>query len=190
MKYYNILEWIENFEKSKGKVDPKVDFLDSKSLVLYPGRFYVLDYKAKTKERYNARPVIISMGISKKDPESFLCVDLSVMPIKVRYKFIEMYFNMYYNIITDNMDKCLYVEDANKQTYMKDFNYENLCKTMPMLPLKFAIKRYKIENTKRIYALPFNRVYKVIGRYCDENYYMNGDIRDIQKEFIQNVMKK
>lgn len=189
MKKYNILEWISNFENNGGTVDPKKDFLESSSRILYPGRFYVLDYRAKTRERYNARPVIIGMGISKSDPDSFLCVDLSVMPIKVRYRFIEMFFNMYYDTITDNMDKCLYVEDANRQTWMKDFSYDNLIKTMPMLPIKFAIKKYKIENTKKIYALPFNRVYKVIGRYCDENYYMNGNIKDIQKEFLEKVRK-
>ena len=189
MKNYNILEWINYFEGSKGKVDPKEDFLDSKSKVLYPGRFYVLEYRAKTKDRYNARPVIIGMGLSKKDPDSFLCVDLSVMPTQVRYRFIQMYFNMYYDIITDNMDKCLHVEDADKQTWMKDFSYDNLLKAMPLLPIKFAIKRYKIENTMRIYSVPFNRVYKIVGKYCDEDYYVNGHIGEIQKEFIQKVRK-
>ena len=189
MKNYNILEWINYFEGSKGKVDPKEDFLDSNSRVLYPGRFYVLEYRAKTRDRYNARPVIIGMGLSKKDPDSFLCVDLSVMPAKVRYRFIQMYFNMYYDIITDNMDKCLHVEDADKQTWMKDFSYDNLLKAMPLLPIKFAIKRYKIENTMRIYSVPFNRVYKIVGKYCDEDYYVNGHIGEIQKEFIQKVRK-
>lgn len=189
MKNYNILEWINYFEGSKGKVDPKEDFLDSKSRVLYPGRFYVLEYRAKTKDRYNARPVIIGMGLSKKDPDSFLCVDLSVMPTQVRYRFIQMYFNMYYDIITDNMDKCLHVEDADKQTWMKDFSYDNLLKAIPLLPIKFAIKRYKIENTMRIYSVPFNRVYKIVGKYCDEDYYVNGHIGEMQKEFIQKVRK-
>lgn len=189
MKKYDILEWIDYFEKTDGEVNPKEDFLESRSRVLYPGRFYVLDYRAKTKERYNTRPVIIGMGLSKKDPDSFLCVDLSVMPLQVRLRFIDMYFKMFYDEITDNMNKCLYVEDADKQTWMKDFSYDNLIKTMPMLPIKFAIKRYKIENTRKIYSLPFNRVYKIIGKYCDEDYYMNGHIRDIQKEFIQNVRK-
>ena len=189
MKNYNILEWINYFEGSKGKVDPKEDFLDSNSRVLYPGRFYVLEYRAKTKDRYNARPVIIGMGLSKKDPDSFLCVDLSVMPTQVRYRFIQMYFNMYYDIITDNMDKCLHVEDADKQTWMRDFSYDNLLKAMPLLPIKFAIKRYKIENTMRIYSVPFNRVYKIVGKYCDEDYYVNGHIGEIQKEFIQKVRK-
>ena len=188
-KHYNILEWVDLFEKSGDSVNPKEDFLETNSTILYPGRFYVLDYTAKTKERYNARPVIISIGLSKSDPNSFLCVDLSVMPVKVRMRFIEMYFNMYYNEIVDNIAKYLYVKDADKQSWMKNFSYDNLCKTMPMLPLKFAIKKYKIENTRKIYAVPFQKVYKLIGRYCDENYYVNGTIRDIQKEFISKVRK-
>ena len=81
MEKYNILEWVDYFEKNGGEVNPKTDFLESNNIVLYPGRFYVLEYMATTKERYNSRPVIISMGISKKDPDSFLCIDLSVIQI-------------------------------------------------------------------------------------------------------------
>ena len=189
MNKYDILEWSDYFEKTDGIVDPKKDFLESNSIVLYPGRFYVLEYSAKTKDRYNARPVIISMGISKKEPDSFLCVDLCVMPVQVRRRFIEMYFNIYKREIQDNINKYYLVEDADKQTWMRSFNYENLCKSMTMLPIKNAIKRYKIENTSKIYSLPFSKVYKVIGKYCDEDYYVNGCIRDVQKEFIDKMRK-
>ena len=189
MNNYNILEWSDYFEKTDGVVDPKTDFLESNSIVLYPGRFYVLEYSAKTKERYNARPVIISMGISKKEPDSFLCVDLCVMPVQVRRRFIEMYFNIYKREIMDNIDKYYLVEDADKQTWMKSFNYENLCKSMPILPIKNAIKRYKIENTHKIYSVPFSGVYKIIGKFCDENYYINGTIKDVQREFIGKMRK-
>ena len=189
MDKYDILEWSDYFEQTDGEVDPKKDFLESKSIVLYPGRFYVLEYTSKTKEVYNARPVIISMGISKKEPDSFLCVELCVMPVQVRRKFIEMFFNIYKKEILENIDKYLYVEDADRQSWMKSFNYENLCKSMTMLPIKNAIKRYKIENTKKIYSLPFSGVYKVIGKFCDEDYYVNGCIRDVQKEFIDKMSK-
>lgn len=186
---YNILEWSEFFEKSKETVDPKKDFLETDSRVLYPGRFYVLEYMAKTKDRFNARPVIVSMGLSKTDSDSFLSLDLSVMPLKVRMRFIEMYFNMYRKEIEDNIDKYYLVEDAEKQTYMKTFSYDNLIKIAPMIPIKNAIKRYKIENTRKIYALPFSKVYKVIGKYSDENYYVNGTIRDVQNEFIAKMRR-
>ena len=189
MNKYDILEWSDYFEKTDGIVDPKKDFLESNSIVLYPGRFYVLEYSAKTKDRYNARPVIISMGISKKEPDSFLCVDLCVMPIQIRRRFIEMFFKMYYNTITSNMDTYLFVEDADKQGWMNSFSYDNLLKTMPMIPIKNAIKRYKIENTRKIYTVPFQKVYKIIGKYCDEDYYMNGKIQDVQKEFLDKVRK-
>ena len=189
MEKYNILEWVDYFEKNGGEVDPKKDFLESNNIVLYPGRFYVLEYMATTKERYNSRPVIISMGISKKDPDSFLCIDLSVIPIQIRLKFIEMYFNIFKREILDNINKYPYVSDADKQSWMRSFNYENLCKSMTMIPIKNAIKKYKIENTSRIYSLPFSGVYKVIGKYCDEDYYVNGHIRDVQNEFISKMRK-
>lgn len=189
MEKYNILEWVDFFEKGEGKVDPKTDFLETDSRILYPGRFYVLEYMSKTKDRFNARPVIISMGISKKDPNSFLCVDLSVMPKKVRLKFIEMVFDIFRKEIMGNIENHLFVEDVEDQEWIKTFTYENICKVMPMIPVKSAIKRYKIENTRKIYALPFSGVYKVVGDYCDENYYVNGTIRDVQKEFLMKMMK-
>ena len=190
MKYYNILEWVDMFENSGEKVDPKEDFLLSHSAILYPGRFYVLEYKAtNTQKRYNTRPVIVSMGMCKDDPKAFLGVDLSIMPYQVRRKFIEKFFDMFYDTITKNIDQCLYVEDADKQKWMIEFNYDNLTKTNPIQPIKQAIKKYKIENVRKIYSLPFNKVFKVIGKYCDENHYMNGSIRDVQNEFIQKVRK-
>ena len=189
MEKYNILEWVDYFEKNGGEVNPKKDFLESNNIVLYPGRFYVLEYSAKTKDVYNSRPVIISMGISKKDPDSFLCVDLCVIPVKIRKRFIEMYFNIFRREILDNINKYPYVSDADKQSWMRSFNYENLCKSMTMIPIKNAIKRYKIENTSRIYSLPFSGVYKVIGKYCDEDYYVNGHIRDVQMEFLSKMKK-
>lgn len=189
MEKYNIIEWINYFEGNNDKVDPETDFLETTSTVLYPGRFYVLEYMAKTKERFNSRPVIISMGVSKKEPDSFLCVDLSVIPYQARIKFIEMYFNIYRIDIENNINKFYDVKDAERQTYMRSFSYENLCKTMPMLPIKKAIKKYKIENTMAIYAVPFSKVYKIVGKYCDENHYVNGSIAEAQREFIQNVRK-
>ena len=42
MEKYNILEWVDYFEKNGGEVNPKTDFLESNNIVLYPGRFYVL----------------------------------------------------------------------------------------------------------------------------------------------------
>ena len=189
MENYNIIQWVNFFENSGREVDPKKDFLESNSIVLYPGRFYVLEYSAKTKDVYNARPVIISMGISKKDPDSFLCVDLSVIPYKARLKFIEIYFNTFKREIQENIDRYFDVEDADKQSWIRSFNYENICKSMSMLPIKNAIERYKIENTSRIYSVPFSGVYKIVGKYCDEDYYVNGHIREIQQEFINKMRK-
>lgn len=187
MRKYDILEWLEYQEKNGGEFDFKEDVLESNSIVLYPGRFYILEYVAKTKDRFNMRPVIISLGVSKKEPDSFLCIDLSVLPKKVRLKFIEIYFELYRDEIGKNMDKYMFVSDADKQTWMRSFNYENICKATPMIPLKNAIKRYKIKNTRKIYSLPFNKVYKVVGDFCDENTYVNGNIKEVQMEFLMKM---
>lgn len=190
MSNYNIVDMVHYFEdKTNDKVNPQTDFLETRRRILYPGRFYVLEYIAKTEERFNARPVVISLGISKKDPNSFLCVDLSVIPFNARLRFVSMYFDMYKTTIMDSINKYFFVGDADKQYWMRSFNYENLCKTMPLLPIKNAIKRYKIEYTKRIYAVPFQNVYMIIGKYCDEDYYINGSIREVQNEFIDKIRK-
>ena len=187
---YDILQWYEYFLKSKDKFDIKTDSKKGESVVLYPGRFYILNYKSKTDKRYNCRPVIISLGISEKDPNSYLCVDLCVMPLKIRLKFIETYFKWYMDQIYDNINRYPDVKMADKQTPIKNFNYRIICKAAESFYIKNAIKRYKIENVTAIYSLPFSKVYRVIGEYCDDNYFLNGSIKDAQEYFVKQSLKR
>ena len=187
---YDILQWNSYFEKNGETFDIKNDVIESSSTILYPGRFYILKYNSKTDKRYNARPVIISLGLSEKDPNSYLCIDLCVMPLKVRLKFIDTYFKWYMNQIWDNINRYPSVEQADKQTPIKSFNYNIICKAAESFYIKNAIKRYKIENVIAIYSLSFSKVYKVIGKYCDENNFINGSIVDAQTHFLKQSLNK
>jgi hypothetical protein len=184
------LQWNSYFEKNGETFDIKNDAKESASTILYPGRFYILKYKSKTDKRYNARPVIISLGLSEKDPNSYLCIDLCVMPLKVRLKFIDTYFKWYMNQIWDNINRYPSVEQADKQTPIKNFNYNIICKAAESFYIKNAIKRYKVENVIAIYSLSFSKVYKVIGKYCDENNFINGSIADAQTHFLKQSLNK
>lgn len=186
---YNILDWYSYFEKNKEIFDIKKDVKVSSSAILYPGRFYILKYKSKSDKLYNSRPVIISLGLSEKDPNSYLCIDLCVMPLKVRLKFIESYFKWYMDQIWDNINRYPDVEQADKQTSIKKFNYDIICKSAEAFYIKNAIKRYKIENVKDIYSVPFSKVYRVIGKFCDENKFINGNIIEAQKNFLKKSLK-
>lgn len=186
---YDILEWYSYFVKNGEKFDIKNDTKKNISTILYPGRFYILNYKSKSDKRYNSRPVIISLGLSEKDPNSYLCIDLCVMPLKVRLKFIDIYFKWYKDQILYNINHYPDVEQVDKQTMIKNFNYNIICKAAESFYIKNAIKRYKVENVKDIYALPFSKVYKVIGKYCDENYFANGSIVDAQTHFLKQSLK-
>ena len=187
---YDILQWYSYFEKSNEKFDIKNDAKESSSAILYPGRFYILNYNSKTDKRYNSRPVIISLGLSEKDPNSYLCIDLCVMPLKVRLNFISTYFKWYKDNIWDNINKYPGVEQADKQIPIKNFNYNNICKAAESFFIKNAIKRYKIENVTAIYSLPFSKVYRVIGKFCDENNFLNGNIMEAQEYFLKKSLKK
>lgn len=187
---YDILQWYEYFCKSGDKFDIKNDTNKCSSVILYPGRFYILKYKSKTDKIYNGRPVIISLGLSEKEPDSYLCIDLCVMPLKVRLKFIETYFKWYNNQILDNINRYPGVESVDKQTKIKNFNYDIICKAAESFYIKNAIKKYKMKNVTAIYSLPFSKVYKVIGKYCDENYFSNGNIVEAQTNFIKKSLKK
>jgi len=186
---YDILQWYSYFEKSGEKFDIKNDAKKGGSTILLPGRFYILKYKSKTDKRYNARPVVISLGISEKEPKSYLCIDLCVMPLKVRLKFIATYFKWYMDQIWDNINKYPGVEQADKQTQIKNFNYTNICKAAESFYIKNAIKKYKVENVTAIYSLPFSKVYRVIGEFCDENIFLNGNIVDAQAHFLKQSLK-
>ena len=186
---YDILQWYEYFVKSKDIFDIKTETKKDSSAILFPGRFYILNYKSKTEKRYNSRPVIISLGFSEKDPNSYLCIDLCVMPLKVRLKFIETYFKWYMNQIWDNINRYPDVKNVDKQTQIKNFNYSIICKAAESFYIKNAIKRYKIENVTAIYSLPFSKVYRVIGKFCDENNFINGTIVEAQEHFLKQSLK-
>lgn len=187
---YDIIQWYEYFEKSGEKFDIKKDVKEGNSVILYPGRFYILKYESKTDKRYNSRPVIISLGLSEKDPNSYLCIDLCVMPLKVRLNFIKTYFKWYMDQIWDNINRYPDVEQADKQTPIKNFNYNVICKAAEAFYIKNAIKRYKVENVTAIYSVPFSKVYRMIGEFCDENNFINGNIGEAQKYFLQKSLKK
>jgi hypothetical protein len=186
---YDILQWYDYFLKSKDTFDIKTDTKKGGSVVLLPGCFYILDYKSNTDKRYNRRPVVISLGFSEKDPKSYLCIDLCVMPLKVRLKFIEAYFKWYSDQIWENINRYSDVKDVDKQKPIKNFNYKVICATAEAFYIKNAIKKYKIENVSNIYTLPFSKVYRVIGKFCDENNFANGTIADAQAYFVKKSLK-
>ena len=187
---YDILQWYSHFLKSKDVFNIKNDAKKNSSVILYPGRFYILKYKSTTDKIYNSRPVVISLGLSEKDPNSYLCIDLCVMPLKVRLKFVATYFKWYMNQIWDNINRFPDVESADKQTNINNFNYNIICKAAESFYIKNAIKRYKVGNVTSIYSLPFSKVYKVIGEYCDENKFINGNISEAQSNFLKQSIKK
>ena len=187
---YNILDWYSYFKKSGDKFNLKNDTKKESSAILYPGRFYILKYKSKTDKLYNRRPVIISLGLSEKEPNSYLCIDLCVMPLKVRLKFIETYYKWYMDQIWENINRYPDVDDADKQTPIKNFNYDIICRAAESFYIKNAIKRYKVENVIAIYSVPFLKVYRIIGEYCDENNFFNGSIMDAQTQFLKKSLKK
>lgn len=187
---YDILQWYSHFVKSNDSFNIKTDAKKESSVVLLPGRFYILKYKSKTDKRYNRRPVVISLGLSEKDPNSYLCIDLCVMPLKVRLQFVATYFKWYMNQIWDNINKYPDVESADKQSQIKNFNYNIICKAAESFYIKNAIKRYKVENVTAIYSLPFSKIYKVIGEYCNDNHFANGTIIEAQSHFLKQCLKK
>lgn len=182
-------QWSDEFDKQKGEFELEKDSLESNNIVLFPGRFYILEYMSKTKDVTNTRPVILSLGLSQKDPESFLCIDLCVIPKNIRIKFIEMYYKMFYREIESNVKKYWEVKDADKQDQIKLVTYQNIFNRKEFQILKPAVKKYKIKNTKKIYSLLFCDLYKVIGNFCDKNMFINGTIYDVQKDFIKQIEK-
>ncbi|MCM1217707.1 MAG: hypothetical protein NC548_24710 [Lachnospiraceae bacterium] len=163
----------------------------SKDTVLYPGRFYILQYVSKEKEKpINTRPIVLGLGISKKHPEDFLCIDLCVIPKPIRLKFIEMFYKMFKRDIEPNIQKYWEINEADKQTYIKSLTYGELIKVKDWDILKYALKKYKIKNTKKIYSMLYCDMYKVLGNFADENMFINGTIKDVQKEFLDKIKQK
>ena len=184
----NIESLVNNFEKEKNYFDYKIDALETNNKILMPGRFYMLEYRPKDtdgKIPLNTRPLILSLGMSKKDPEAFLCIDLCVIPRTARIKFVQMFYDMFSRDIYKNIKDFPFVEQYDKQTMIREFNYSNLTKLDKFFPVINAIKRYKIRYTRKIYAINYIDVYKTLGKFADENFFINGSIGEVQREFIK-----
>ena len=182
--------WSEQFDKEKLEVNLKKDVLKSSKPVLYPGRFYVLNHAPKDKKKVsNTRPVVLSLGPSKKDPQLFLCIDLCILPKPVRYKFIEMFYEMFNKQIGKDIEKYWDPKDADKQSFIKELSYDKLIKAPNFKILTLAFKKYNIKEVKEVYSLLYCDVYKVIGNFADTNYYVNDTLANIQKDFIDKSKK-
>lgn len=189
----NIESLVSDFENEKNHFDCSKDALETNNKVLMPGRFYVLEYRPKDMESnkpLNMRPVILSLGISKKDPEAFLCIDLCMIPRTARIRFIQMFYDMFSKDIYSNIKDFPFVEMNDRQRMIREFNYTNLTKVGKFYPVINAIKRYKIRYTRKIYAVNYVDVYKILGKFCDENNFINGNIGEVQRDFIIKSRKK
>lgn len=175
------------FDRQGGEFELEKDALETDSIILYPGRFYVLKYMSKKKEVTNTRPVILSLGLSQKDPESFLCIDLCVIPRQIRLRFLEMYFRLFESEILKSVKKVSGIKDADKQQQITQVSYQNIFKVKDFQILKPAIKRYKIKNTNKIYSILFNDMFKVAGDFTDKDFFINGSVVDVQKDFLDKI---
>ena len=92
--------------------------------------------------------------------------------------------------IWDNINHYHDIDQADKQTPIKNFNYNIICKAAEVFYIKNAIKRYKVENVTAIYSVPFSKVYRIIGAFCDENKFINGNIGEAQVHFLKESLKK
>lgn len=100
-----------------------------------------------------------------------------------------MYFQLFSREIEPNIQKYWELEDADKQSEIKRATYTNILSVKDFNIIKLAIKRYKIKKTVKIYSLLFCDVYKVIGDFADENMFVNGTIKDVQADFLEQSKK-
>ena len=189
MKFFSGI-WSKYYDDEKVKFDLEKDVLKSRNLILYPGRFYVLRYMPDDKKKIiNTRPVVLSLGPSQKDKNQYLCLDLCVLPKTLRLKFIELFYDMFKKEIEPNIREYWEIKDADRQSYIKNLTYQNLLKIRDFNILKFAIKKYNIKEIKEIYSLLYCDVFKVIGKFADENYYINDNLANIQKDYLDKIKK-
>ena len=101
-----------------------------------------------------------------------------------------MFYDIFDKHISENIKNFPFAEMADMQKQIKEFTYKNLSKISKFYPVMNAIKRYKIKDTKKIYSLSYTDIYKVVGKFADENWFINGNIGDVQKEFIKKTKIK
>lgn len=151
---------------------------------LLPGFFYSIIQRKNTDKPYNMNLLCLAIGESKVDNGKYIIIDLCMLPIKVRLKFVELFYKSYNTQIVNNMSLAYDAKDANLQKPINSFTLKNVQQLLRIMKIGNAIIKVSPEDFKNVRLIPFSQVYKLIN-LCDTNNFTNISIQNAQNIIVR-----
>jgi len=155
-----------------------------------PGKLYVFNYfpPSAKKKMIDTRPYIMSLGPDKEKSNLFYGIDMHHIPYKMRAQIFEFIYKMFSFDIEKEITDWPAVADSTKQKPLFKMNTDIITKSPFNVNISPCIKRYNLEFVTQCCCVNYNLIHYML--LSDDNYFMNGTIKNAQEEFIRHVFDK
>lgn len=154
------------------------------------GKLYVFDYFPPSikKKMIDTKPYLMSLGPDKEKPNLFYGIDMHHIPYKMRVQIFKFIYDMFMLDIEDETKKWPDAKDSLKQKSLSKLNTDIITKSPFNVNISPCIKRYNIEFVSNCYCVNYNLVHYML--LSEENYFVNGSIKEAQEEFLEHIFDK
>jgi len=148
---------------------------------LKSGFFYSIIQTSNTTKKFNCNPICICIGPSDVDRDCINVIDLCYMPKNLRYKFVELFFNVYADQINDRLSGSDRFNDVSNfnirviQSFLKIFNISN------------AITRVRLGDVKKISVIDFIDIASIIDDIDSHDNFINTTMKEQQVRTIKKI---
>jgi hypothetical protein len=148
---------------------------------LEPGRMYSFRYFTKDETFYDTYPIVIGLGSNIGLNQ--LGINLHYIPYDVRISFIQDIIKSFGGIFKSQLK---FAGNLERQTFIKDFTYDNIKKTLgKKYNLTYAVRQYIMSRMKKPRVLGYENWY--IGAVNDDNFFFGGNINQAQALYYKNI---
>lgn len=153
-----------------------------------PGKLYVFKYfPEKKKNIYDSYPFIMALGPDKTKRNLFYGIDMHHMPYEMRLQIFEYIYDVFSYEIDKNIEKYNELKDSGKQDAIKEINTDLISKSPFNVDISPSIHRYDMKYVADCRLLNYSLLpYMLLS---EDDYFVNGSIRQAQEEFIKKCNK-
>ena len=154
-----------------------------------PGKLYVFKYfPEKSKNMYDSYPFIMALGPDKVRKNMFYGIDMHHIPYKIRLQIFEYIYDIFSYEIEKNIEKYNNLEDSDKQDSIKEINTTLITKSPFNIDISPSIHRYDMKYVSDCRLVNYKLLpYMLLS---EDDYFVNGSIRQAQEEFMEKCMIK
>lgn len=151
---------------------------------ILPGKLYIFKYFPKGgKKIYDAYPFIMALGPDKIRRNMFYGIDAHHIPYKIRIQIFGYIRGIFADEIEKNITEFPEPEDAPKQKGIKEINTDLITKSPFDIDISPSIHKYDMKYVSDCRCVNYKLLPYIL--LSDDDYFMNGSIRQAQEEFME-----